>query len=104
MKEFWELLTYNDGHRRVPEVIQYLNERTHKRDRWVNALQKTTVPLCLINSPSDELIGEATNKQWRKLLPGSSLIELAPPVGHYPPLEDTDMVLKAYFDYVEKYL
>ena len=104
MKEFWELLTYNDGHRRTPEVIQYLNERTHKRDRWVNALQETTVPLCLINSPSDELIGEATNKQWRKLLPGSSLIELASPVGHYPPLEDPDMVLKAYFDYVEKYL
>ncbi|PXF55790.1 MAG: hypothetical protein C4B57_01960 [Deltaproteobacteria bacterium] len=104
MKEFWELLTYNDGQRRVPEVIQYLNERIHKRGRWVNALQKTTVPLCLINSISDEFTGKATNKQWRRLLPHSSLIELASPVGHYPPLEDPDAVLKAYFDYVEKYL
>jgi len=104
MKEFWELLTYNNGHRRVPEVIQYLNERIHKRNRWVTSLQKTRVPLCLINSNSDEFIGEATTKKWQDLLPGSSVIEIASPVGHYPPLEDPDGVIDSYFEYVEKYI
>ncbi|OPL15349.1 MAG: hypothetical protein AVO38_10795 [delta proteobacterium ML8_D] len=104
MKEFWELLTYNNGHRRVPEVIQYLNERIHKRDRWVTSLQKTRVPLCLINSNTDKFIGQATTKKWQDLLPGSSFIELASPVGHYPPLEDPDRVIDSYFEFMEKHI
>jgi pimeloyl-ACP methyl ester carboxylesterase len=98
MKEFWELLTYNDGHKRVPEVIQYLNERIHKRERWVNALQKTKVPLCLIISNSDKLTGEAISEKWRDLLPDSLVIEITSPVGHYPPLEDPDQVISSYFN------
>jgi len=104
MKEFWELLTYNKGHKRVPEVIQYLNERIHKRDRWVNALQRTRVPLCLINSNSDEFTGEATTKKWQDLLPGSSVMEIASPVGHYPPLEDPDKVINYYFEFADRYI
>ena len=102
MQEFWDLLTYNEGHRRVPEVIQYLNERKQQRERWVGAMMDTKIPVGLINGTSDELIGEATNRRWQELLPHAPLIVLDGELGHYPPLEDAEAVLSAYFSFWEQ--
>ncbi|MEO1052008.1 MAG: alpha/beta hydrolase [Bacteroidota bacterium] len=96
MKEYWTLLTHDDGHKRVPEVIKYLTERKENRDRWVGALTKATIPLCLINSTSDHLVGDGVIKTWKTLLPNSLLLELSEETGHYPTLEYPDQVLKAY--------
>ena len=102
MQEFWDLLTYNEGHRRVPEVIQYLNERKQERNRWVEAMMHAGIPLGLINGTTDELIGEATNRRWKELLPHAPLITLDGDLGHYPPLEDPEAVLAAYFSFLKQ--
>ncbi len=102
LEEYWELLTFNEGHKCVPELIRYLTDRKQMRDRLVGAVLTTEVPLCLINSQTDELTGERINRRWEELLPNSLLIELKEPVGHYPTLELPGMVLDGFFEFLER--
>ena len=99
MQRYWELMTYNDGHGRVPEVIQYLKERKVESSRWIASMKNTEVPMALINGVTDELIGTATNEKWKELLPNHPLYLLENEVGHYPPLECPEEVLKLYFSF-----
>lgn len=96
LQDFWELLTYKEGHKRVPDVIEYLRERKKHRDRWVQAMLETEVPLGLINGTHDALAGDAINQRWAELLPNSPLILIEQAVGHYPPWELPEEVLEAY--------
>lgn len=93
----WELLTLADGNRIVPRVLAYLKEREAFRDRWVGALTDNDLPRCLINGAADPVSGELVPKIWQKLLPTATYIELDAPIGHYPPLEDPEATLAAYF-------
>lgn len=102
--EYWELLTFNDGNKRVPELIRYLSDRQQMRDRLVGALLKTDIPLCLINSQTDKLTGYRINRRWEELLPDSLFIEIEKPVGHYPTLELPDKVLEGYFKFIDLHL
>ncbi|MGF1496251.1 MAG: alpha/beta fold hydrolase [Elainellaceae cyanobacterium] len=104
LRTIWELLTLNNGHQVVPDVLAYLKERERFRDRWVGALQHSNIPLCLINGAADPVAGQLVPQIWRQLLPAATCIDLAPTIGHYPPLEDPDGVLSAYFTFINSAL
>jgi len=99
----WQVLSYNDGHRVVPDVLQYLKERIAQRERWVGALQRTSVPLQLLNGAADPISGTHVPRIWSQLLPHAPLVQLGEHIGHYPPLEAPQQVLDAFLPFVEQF-
>jgi hypothetical protein len=53
----WELITANHGYRIFHKLIRYIPERIEHRERWVGALQKTPVPMLLIDGMIDPISG-----------------------------------------------
>lgn len=92
LRAHWQLLLHNDGRLQLPKIIQYIRERQIFRERWVQALQNASVPLCLINGIDDPISGASIVKRWRELLPHSRVVALHG-VGHYPQWEDPQQVL-----------
>jgi pimeloyl-ACP methyl ester carboxylesterase len=92
--ELWTLLRHADGHLVVPLLIDYIRERREHRERWVGALQRTKVPLTVIDGTADPVSGADMLARWRELVPHGKAIEL-PGIGHYPQVEDPAGVLGA---------
>lgn len=95
MRELWQVLSYNGGHRVAARVLGYLKERRSRRPRWVGTLQTTAVPLQLVNGAADPVSGEGVPRLWRQQVPHGRLVELDPGIGHYPPLEDPEGTFQA---------
>jgi len=100
---YWYLLTYNQGHKRVPRVIQYIRERRIFRERWVNAMQQADIPMGLLLSTQDPLIDRETANIWQKLFPEYAMDLIDTPSGHYPPLEIPHKVRDAYRSFIQLY-
>ncbi len=101
MQDFWQLLTFKQGHKRVPYVIQYLKERIERSKDWVPAMQQSRVPLGLINGDADPLTGAALNRRWEELLPQFPILRIPEEVGHYPPWEVPERVVELYGHFFE---
>jgi pimeloyl-ACP methyl ester carboxylesterase len=94
LRAHWRLLECNHGRLVLPKIIQYIKERRRHRERWVGALQKSEIPLFLINGLDDPISGASVVARWRELLPDSKVIELSG-IGHYPQWEAPVEVLQA---------
>jgi len=94
LAEFWQLVSYNDGHRIAHELIRYIVERRKNRERWVGVLQNTRVPLRLINGPEDPVSGGHMATRYGELVPSPDIVVL-PGIGHYPQVEDPAGVVAA---------
>ena len=95
---FWELLIHNDGLGVFPLLIHYIRERRRQRERWVNALQRATIPLKLIDGAADPVSGAHMVKRYRELVPNPD-VSVLDDIGHYPQLEAPQRVLRAYFEF-----
>lgn len=89
----WALLRRERGHLLLPRHIRYISERRRHRARWVGALQRTDVPITLIDGVLDPVSGAHMVARFRELLPGRPVHELA--CGHFPQLEMPGEVLAA---------
>lgn len=98
LAEFWELVARDGGRRIMHRLIRYMPERVAHRERWVGALQKTRVPLRLINGPDDPISGTHMAARYRELVPNPDTVEL-PGIGHYPQTEDPAGVLRAHLSF-----
>lgn len=90
----WHLLKVNDGIKAMPYLLQYIDERKHRRNDWLTAMQATTVPLSFINGKFDPISGEHMRQRFIQLLPDSDTFSL--PVGHYPQIEAPKDVTRLY--------
>jgi pimeloyl-ACP methyl ester carboxylesterase len=99
--EFWDLIRHNGGNRIMHKLIRYMPERIAHRERWVGALQKTKVPLRVIDGPDDPVSGAHMVARYRELVPDPDTVTL-PGIGHYPQTEDPEGVLKAFFEFHER--
>src|SRR6185503_9627155 len=98
LAEFWGLIRRDGGHRIMHKLIRYMPERIKHRERWVGALQKTRVPLRVIDGADDPVSGAHMVARYRELVPDPDAV-LLPGIGHYPQVEDPQGVLKAFFDF-----
>lgn len=98
---FWRLLAHNGGHRLVHRLIRYILDRRRHRERWVNALQRTPVPLRLINGPDDPVSGAHKVARYRELVPRPDVVSL-PGIGHYPHVEDPQGVARAFLEFMDR--
>lgn len=92
---FWELIRHNDGPRVMHRLIHYILDRRQHRERWVGAMQRTSVPLRLIDGPEDPISGAHMVERYRELIPQPDTVEL-PGIGHYPQVEAPEQVLQHY--------
>ena len=92
MDAYWELIAHNQGNKVMPRLIRYMAERVRNRDRWVGVLQKTRVPLRLIDGIVDPISGEHMAQRFEALVPRADVVRL-PGIGHYPQIEAPEQVL-----------
>jgi pimeloyl-ACP methyl ester carboxylesterase len=101
LDEFWELIRRDGGPRILHRLIRYMPERRANRERWVSVLQKTKVPLRVINGPDDPVSGAHMVARYRELIPQPDVVSL-PGIGHYPQVEDPPGVLRAFLEFHRK--
>ncbi len=99
--EFWKLIQYNDGSKVFHKLIRYMAERKENRERWVGALQKSIIPIRLINGISDPISGGHMVERYKELINEFDIVSLSE-IGHYPQTEAPDLVLKHYLEFSEK--
>ncbi|NNC54303.1 MAG: alpha/beta fold hydrolase, partial [Pseudomonadales bacterium] len=58
LETFWAIIGENDGRHIFHNLITYMNDRIAHRERWVAALQQSTIPIALINGSVDPVSGE----------------------------------------------
>ena len=92
--EFWSLIKHNDGHLVMHRLIHYMIERRENRSRWVEALQKSSVPIRLTDGMLDPISGAHLVERYKELVPNADVVCLNN-VGHYPQIEDPESVLDA---------
>lgn len=95
---FWQLIAYNDGPHVMHRLIHYIPERRQQRDRWVAAMQATTVPLRVIDGAVDPISGAHMVARYRALIPRADCV-LLKDIGHYPQTEAPDQVLAHYLQF-----
>ena len=86
--------------RKSPEMCTLTRVLLHRqRDRWVAAMQRTTVPLRLVIGMADPVSGWRIARRYRELLPNADVVEL-PDIGHYPQVEAPSEVLAALWAFM----
>jgi len=101
LEEFWSVVRREGGNRIMHRLIRYIPERHANRERWVGALQRTKVPLRVIDGPLDPVSGQHMVDRYRELVPNPDTVTL-PGIGHYPQVEDSAGVLKAFLAFHER--
>lgn len=94
LEGYWALLETHRGRRVLPGLIRYMEERRSYRERWVGALQRTTIPVRLIDGMEDPVSGAHMVERYRELIADPDVITLNG-VGHYPQTEAPEAVIDA---------
>ena len=92
LDEFWQLIAHNNGHRISHALMRYITERHDNRERWVGALQNSTVPLKLVDGGVDPISGKHMYEHFRKLVPDAEAVCFED-IGHYPQTEAPERTL-----------
>jgi pimeloyl-ACP methyl ester carboxylesterase len=95
---FWSLMQHGDGASVMHRLIRYIPERRRQRERWVRAMQASSLPLKLVDGCADPISGAHMVARYRELVPDADVTEL-PRIGHYPQVEAPEAVLDAYLEF-----
>lgn len=100
LKQQWEILNYKNGKDISYLIGRLVFDKYYYLNRWVNAMQKTTIPMCYICGPYDPNSGIHMAKRYEELIPNPRVYLLSENIGHWPQLEDRDNVIKYYLEFV----
>ena len=98
----WEVLNYNDGKSIAYLIGRLVFDKYHYQKRWIEAMQKTTIPLCYICGPADPNSGWHMAKRYEELIPKPKVYLLEKNIGHWGILEDEEGVLEAFNDFMRE--
>lgn len=98
---FWELATRDGGKAAMARLIGYMAERRAHRNRWVGALQNSSIPLRVVDGLDDPVSGAHMVARYRELVPNPDVVEL-PGIGHYPQVEAPQAVADAFLAWAEQ--
>lgn len=98
---FWELICYNKGKLVIPKLLRYMVERRLYRERWVNAMEQTKIPIQMINGPLDPISGRHLAEAFALRNPKARVDSLEG-VGHYPQVEAPQKVAALYLDFLRE--
>ncbi len=92
---FWRMIEFNQGRAVMHLLIRYIAERKVQRERWLQAMQHSHVPLRLIDGAVDPVSGKHMAERYRELIPAADVV-LLESIGHYPQVEAPEQVLAHY--------
>ncbi|WP_110948140.1 alpha/beta fold hydrolase [Pseudomonas bohemica] len=95
LDDFWSLISASRGHHILYRLIGYIPERLIQRERWVQAMQRTLVPIRFIAGAADPVSGEHMLERYHELIPNPDTI-LLPGIGRYPHAEAPELLLHHY--------
>ena len=98
---FWALIAHNDGPKVMHRLIRYMLDRRVNRERWVAAMQETTVPLRVIDGALDPISGAHMVTRYHELIESPDTVLLAA-IGHYPQTEAPAEVLDHYLQFRDR--
>ncbi len=101
LQQFWEIINYKDGRHLFHNLITYILDRRQHRERWVDALQRSPVPLALINGSVDPVSGAHLVKRYKQLKCRLDYLEQLPKIGHYPQVEAPREVSQAVLEFIK---
>lgn len=82
----WELIARLDGHRLLPRLIRYIEERRRDESRYTGAIETHPSPLRVVWGVDDPIAVVAMTERLRAARPELT-VELLDGVGHYPMIE-----------------
>ncbi len=82
----WELIARDDGHRLLPRLIRYIEERRRDEARYTGAIESHPSPLRVVWGVDDPIAVVAMTDRLRDARP-DAVLELLDGVGHYPMIE-----------------
>ena len=91
---FWALVNLDQGRRITHRVGRFYIDRLARRDRLVQPLLDSRVPIRLINGMADPNSGRHMAERYRELVPDADIVWLDG-VGHWPQIEAPQAVLEA---------
>lgn len=92
--EMWQAMEREDGQRIGHLLIRYVTDRERHEERWVQALERTDVPLSFVWGMLDPVSGAHMAERIRARLPDAPLLALED-VAHWPQLEAPSRVAAA---------
>jgi len=101
LDQFWQLINLKGGKHIFHNLITYINDRIHHRDRWVAALQQTAMPLALINGSVDPVSGRHMVARYQELNCRLDYLAELETIGHYPQVEDADAVAEHFLKFLQ---
>lgn len=101
LSDFWHLVAHDKGQKLAHRLLQYIPERRKHRERWLAAMQTSSIPMRLINGLDDPVSGRHLVERYRELIPKPDVVELEG-IGHYPQIEAPGAVLAAFLDFHKK--
>ncbi|MFK7770518.1 MAG: alpha/beta fold hydrolase [Saprospiraceae bacterium] len=102
LQQFWDILNYKDGKAIAYLIGRLVFDKVNHQERWISAMQSTSVPMCFINGPSDPNSGIHMANRYEELIPNPNVKLLDDNIGHWPQIEDPKGVLDAYFKFREE--
>lgn len=91
LKQWYEQLNFNQGKKCMVSLNQSIFDRFKHRDRLVNAMINSTVPMLLLNGKNDPNSGQHMAMRYKTLIPNPQVIELED-CGHWTPWEQPNIV------------
>jgi pimeloyl-ACP methyl ester carboxylesterase len=98
---FWQLINEKDGKHIFHNLITYMRDRKLHRERWVTGLQKSTIPLALINGSVDPVSGAHMVTRYQELNCRLDYLGVLAEIGHYPQVEDPARVAMHYMRFLD---
>ena len=102
LQEFWHLINLQNGKHIFHNLITYMRDRKQHRERWVQALQQSSVPVGLINGSVDPVSGSHMIDRFDTLECRKDYLAQLPAIGHYPQVEAPDEVATHYLRFVQQ--
>jgi len=102
LETFWALININQGRHVFHNLMTYIHDRIEHRERWVAALQTSTVPLALINGSVDPVSGAHMVARYQELACRLDYLVQLPNIGHYPQVEAPEDLASHYREYLKR--
>ncbi|MEO0369420.1 MAG: alpha/beta hydrolase [Pseudomonadota bacterium] len=102
LRDFWEIIHYNQGKHVFHNLITYILDRKEHRERWLRGLQQSNIPLALINGSQDPVSGAHLVTRYRELGCRLDALTELQHIGHYPQVEDGHAVANAWLNFQTK--
>lgn len=102
MRQFGEIMNYNDGRRVTHKVGRFIVDRYQHRNRWVAAMRAGSVPMRMIDGPCDPNSGRHMAQRYREVIPDPDVVMLGEDIGHWPQIEDPDGVAEHFLAFIDR--